>query len=429
MDVHCSIGICTPVPMEPSTVSGVMRLSRITPEWHRARGALLSPLGHNIAEIYVDGMEVGVARNMAARRALDDRMKYLFFLDYDTIPSRDALCRLVYHLDNHPEYDVAAGLYCSKSQPPWPLLWREWGNGVSWDFAVGDVLMDRVVGVPMGCTLIRTSVFERLPTSQDNPWFKTIHEPAHTKDGDVPQFATEDLFFCQRLEKELGGKILMDTGILCEHIDHASGIRFTLPSDSLPRKRAAERTSKKTVLHLGCGPVTAGILPDVFGKDEWKEIRVDLDAAAKPDVVASITDLRAFADKSADCVYSSHTIEHLSAHEVPVAFAEFFRVLRPGGFVLLMCPDLATVAKAILDGKVEETAYESPAGPIRPLDILYGYSEFIRHGNVFQQHKTGFTADSLQAKLEAAGFVRVEAIRDEAAWGLCAKAFVPVGPR
>ena len=407
--------------MVPSAMKGVHRLEPITPEWHRARSALLPPVGNNIAEIYVDGLSVADARNKAAQEAVDSKMKYLFFIDYDTIPPCDALCRLVYHLDNHPDYDIAAGLYCTKSVPPWPLLWREWGNGVSWDFTLGEVLLDNVVGVPMGCTVIRVSLFERLPHSKENPWFKTTKGPRVVDTGKmVPENGTEDLWLCHRLEKELHGKILMDTGVLCDHINHATGIRHGLPENCLPRRRAQSQVNgRHIVLHVGCGPRTAGVLPPEFQNDKWHEVRLDIDPKVQPDVIASITNMRQIEDGKCRAVWSSHNIEHLYPWEVPMALSEFYRVLEPGGAAFIRCPDLEAVADQIVAGKIDEVAYESSAGPIRSLDMIYGYSKFLEHGNGHQAHKTGFTADTLTSKLKEAGFTEVEVERGP--WTLVAK--------
>ena len=43
----------------------------------------------------------------------------------------------------------------------------------------------------------------------------------------------------------------------------------------------------------------------------------------QPDVIGTITNMNAVEDVSVDSVFSSHNIEHLYAHEVPIAFAEF----------------------------------------------------------------------------------------------------------
>ena len=71
------------------------------------------------------------------------------------------------------------------------------------------------------------------------------------------------------------------------------------------------------------------------------------------------------ADACFDALYSSHAIEHLYAHEVIPALREFLRVLKPDGFALVTCPDLAAIARQLLDGGAEGIAYQSPAGPIR----------------------------------------------------------------
>lgn len=424
MSIYCSIGICSPIPFEDSAAPGVRRLARVTPEWQRARSSLIYPLGNNIAEIYADGYGVDQARTEAVKEAFAGKMKYLFFLDYDTIPPRDAVCRLAYHLDNNPEYDVAAGLYCSKSNPTWPLLWREWGKGVSWDFVLGDVLKTGVLGVPMGCTLIRVSMFDRLPNTEVNPWFRTVRRAIDDGDGQpVMEGGTEDLWLCQRIEKELHGKILMDTGVLCEHIDNATGLRYTLPEDCLPRRRAKEAIDRRPiVLHVGCGPRTAGKLPPDFNSDKWREIRLDIDQDAQPDVVASITDMRAIGEGKVTALWSSHNLEHLHLHEVPTALGEFYRVLKPGGVAMIMVPDLQAASEQVGKGNMEGTLYESPAGSICARDMIFGHSAFVAAGNQFQCHKTGFSQDTLGKALVAAGFKHVTVKRCKESWDLQAQA-------
>lgn len=424
MSTHCGIGVCTPIPVEPSGIEGVARLSMLTPEWHRARSALLMPLGYNVAEVYADGLEVGMARNAAVQKAMSHGMKYLFFNDWDTIIPRETLVRLVYYLDNYPDYDVACGMYCAKSTPPYPLLWKEWGHGVCWDWTMGDVIKEGVVGVPMGCTLLRLSLFEKLPFSADNPWFKTTDGLIDDGDGAVPEHSTEDLWFCRRLNKELHGKIMVDTGLFCEHIDHVTGVRFTLPEDSRPRRRAKEAADKRMkVLHVGCGP-EMGMLPCDFDAEHWKEIRLDVDPAVKPDVVSSMTDMRAVQSGSVDAIWCHHSMEHLAYHEVPLALAEFFRVLKPGGQAMVVVPDIQAVVAEVVKGNLEKVLYESPAGPICAIDILYGYRNFIAGGNHHQCHKTAFSAESATEKFSAAGFVDVRTRTGEG-WNLFIQAGKP----
>lgn len=160
----------------------------------------------------------------------------------------------------------------------------------------------------------------------------------------------------------------------------------------------------KMVLHVGCGPLSVEKLHAVFRGPNWKEVRVDIDPAVNPDILASITDLRKHvADASIDAIWSSHNIEHLHDHEIGLALREFIRVLKPTGFALITCPDLEAIAKLIAAG-VDRVAYHSPAGPITPLDMLYGLRRAIERGNLFMCHRTGFTGERLGNILIAAGF-------------------------
>jgi SAM-dependent methyltransferase len=168
----------------------------------------------------------------------------------------------------------------------------------------------------------------------------------------------------------------------------------------------------RTVLHVGCGPAhPAKLHPAVRGQG-WREVRLDIDPAVGPDIIASTTDMTAVPTGFADAIWSSHNVEHLYPHEVPIALAEFRRVLKPDGLVLVTLPDLQRVAELIAQDRLEEPAYVSPAGPIAPLDILYGHRPPIAAGNVYMAHRTGFTARTLGQALMRAGFARAIVQRD-----------------
>lgn len=170
----------------------------------------------------------------------------------------------------------------------------------------------------------------------------------------------------------------------------------------------------RSLLHVGCGVADPRKLPPAFfAPGEWREVRLDLDPGVAPDILASITDMTAVGTATFDAVWSAHNLEHLFAHEVPLALREFRRVLRPGGFALITLPDLQRVAELVAQDRLAEPAYLSPAGPIAPLDMLYGHGAAIAAGNHFMAHRTGFTARSLEAALVAARFDSVRVTRDD----------------
>jgi hypothetical protein len=90
-----------------------------------------------------------------------------------------------------------------------------------------------------------------------------------------------------------------------------------------------------------------------------------------------------------------------------VALAEFHRVLAQEGFAVITCPDLQSVCALIAEDKLTDTAYNAPAGPIAPLDILYGFRRSMAQGNLYMAHRCGFTRKVLHATLQAAGFASV----------------------
>jgi tetratricopeptide (TPR) repeat protein len=186
---------------------------------------------------------------------------------------------------------------------------------------------------------------------------------------------------------------------------------------------AGTRRDKACVLHVGCGVYSRAKLPPVFQDPAWREIRLDIDPGVGPDIVASITDMAAVASGSVDAVYSSHNIEHLYPHEVPVALREMRRVLKPGGFLFATLPDLQEVARRVAEDRLDDPLYMSPMGPIAPLDIIYGHRPSLAAGNSFMAHRTGFTLGTLARALIGAGFAAVMVQRALSAFGLAAVAF------
>lgn len=162
----------------------------------------------------------------------------------------------------------------------------------------------------------------------------------------------------------------------------------------------------KKLLHVGCGPTNKYNLKG-FGSDDWLELRLDIDERAQPDIIGTLTDLSGVESSSVDVVYSSHSIEHIFSHEVQLALKEFMRVLKPDSFAIIRCPDMLSICKEVSEGKLTDVIYDSPAGPISPLDVIYGFGNSIKGGNKYMAHKTGFTFVTLDQALKNAGFARV----------------------
>jgi SAM-dependent methyltransferase len=136
------------------------------------------------------------------------------------------------------------------------------------------------------------------------------------------------------------------------------------------------------VLHVGCGrqPIN-----EVF--DGWDEVRMDIDASCQPDIVASLTDMGDIGEF--DAVFGSHVLEHFAPHDVTRVLSECRRVLKDGGYCMMVVPNLAHVRPT------REPVYDSAAGPITGLDMFYGKESMVAD-NPYMAHKTGFIAETLQ---------------------------------
>lgn len=181
-------------------------------------------------------------------------------------------------------------------------------------------------------------------------------------------------------------------------------LRFTSPAAHKPRRMLNAGSGAKSIARLGA----------VFDRAEWDEIRIDLDPGVAPDVVGSMIDMRPhFNAQSFDAIWSSHSLEHLHSHEIPVALAEFRRILKMDGFALITCPDLETVMTLFLNHGPDHVIYQSPAGPITPLDMMFGHAGSIAAGHVHMAHNSGLTTSRLKNLLRQAGFAGVVIKRQE----------------
>ncbi len=132
-------------------------------------------------------------------------------------------------------------------------------------------------------------------------------------------------------------------------------------------------------LHLGCG-------------DQYIDgyVNIDLRKTTATDFVCRIENLP-YPNDSAEIIELYHVIEHLPRHDLPAAMREWYRVLSPGGKLIIECPDFDAAAKEYVAGNEER------------LDNIFGLQRFP--GDV---HFFGYNFRRLKNLLEDAGFVAIE---------------------
>jgi hypothetical protein len=160
------------------------------------------------------GMPYDHSRNTCCQVALDNKMEWLFFLDSDVIPPRDAILRLMAH-----KQPIISGVYCRRSDPHGIPVMLRGGQWLTNEGVCGKVIDVDLVGA--GCLLIHRTALETirdkgpLDPKRGKTWFDWRVDMKHL----LPEgkAMSEDFMFCMRA-KELGYKILVDTSVRCKHV-------------------------------------------------------------------------------------------------------------------------------------------------------------------------------------------------------------------
>lgn len=106
-------------------------------------------------------------------------------------------------------------------------------------------------------------------------------------------------------------------------------------------------------------------------------------------------------DNSADAIYSSHTLEHLDRAQGEAFLGQCARVLKPGGVLRIVVPDLAAHVDRYLRGAVQADGF------LEDLGVLYGAgtSGVKRFLAPFYQypHKCMYDQQTLLSKMRFVG--------------------------
>jgi len=165
--------------------------------------------------------------------------------------------------------------------------------------------------------------------------------------------------------------------------------------------------SLKTVLHMGISSAVPERLHASFSKDQWQPVRMDNDVRVKPDITGTLADMKAVKTGSMDAIWCHHLLQRFFLHDVEQGLRECYRVLKENGFLLMALPDGQTAGAYLANNKPADPVYQSGAGPISALDMLYGYGPALRDGKLHLAHRSAFTADMLGLMLRDSGFTNI----------------------
>lgn len=127
-------------------------------------------------------------------------------------------------------------------------------------------------------------------------------------------------------------------------------------------------------LNIGCGnkPIKGYVNIDIQSK--------------KADIHAEASNLP-FTANSIDVIENYHLIEHMTESDAFTALQHWFSLLKPGGILVIECPDIETVMRKYLSG-----------------DTKMLYSVYGRHRYAHDSHLWGYSRGSLSKLLKETGF-------------------------
>lgn len=112
------------------------------------------------------------------------------------------------------------------------------------------------------------------------------------------------------------------------------------------------------------------------------------------DIAADIRDLSMIETNTVAEAVAYHVLEHLWRWEAPMALAEWFRVLTPGGKLAIEMPELLRCARAVLEGHPDRNGMKGLFGDAR--------------GPEFMTHKYCYSEAELKDLLRSVGFIKIK---------------------
>ncbi len=433
-------------------------ISNVTHDWANATSALGGGLAITILRLQIRNYRVDIAKQKLAEMAVANNCQFLFMLDDDVLCPPDTLLKMIKLWKSDPKYKIISGVYWSKSNPPLPLIFRGNLEGSYWDWKTTDLIT--ADGAGAGCLFIDCEVLKKMP----KPWFscgyyfedprseydlkkwelsdnigsellkgagadkkfidKTTKElgelgakvvtaqsgqmdPELLKNKHADAATTEDLYFFKKAKELTGNELWVDCSIQCLHQDKRTGQTWGIQPDmpqARPRYTGKNKVGDKVVLDIGCGKSNYWI-------SSGNPIRIDSDPSTNPDILCDARQIP-LDDCFADEVYASHILEHFSFHETRAVLREWIRLLKVGGKLGIIVPNLKWASKRILDGPANQEEAE------RAMFFYYSAQVGDIKESYTDAHRSGFTMQSIQQLLkEIGGLTDVKAYTSEGNFG------------
>lgn len=178
-------------------------------------------------------------------------------------------------------------------------------------------------------------------------------------------------------------------------------------------------------LNAGCGLPGTCLLPPFINYD-WKRYET---WDEKPHCIFEIGDVRniPYPNNHFDVIFGSEIIEHFMYGESVGVLKEFYRVLKSGGALKVICPNFEYAIK-IYRGELQYKDWDTDGGLLAMKDgvahsymgpifaPLYSHQWVNDEGYTISDHSMVWDEKSLRYYLNKIGFVDIERVHDKLPW-------------
>jgi len=133
-------------------------------------------------------------------------------------------------------------------------------------------------------------------------------------------------------------------------------------------------------------------------REGWKILNIQPGEGV--DFVGDVRDLAGFADDSWDEIYASHVLEHIPMQGTLPALQGLFRILKPGGKLMISVPDLETLCRLFTHPQLDKMSR------FHVMTMMFG-----AQSDAHDFHYIGLNFEFLSEFLASAGFSGIERIR------------------
>jgi hypothetical protein len=214
-----------------------LRTSGLVPiEFLMAMWQVVPPLLVSMSVMVRKGILSAQAREEMTLAAIEQGVKYIFYVDDDVLIPNKTLYDLHNQMEKNPNLGAITGVYTTREDCPEPLIYKEQGQGACWDFSTKRDVTEPIMASGAGCLLARVECLKEVKDILGGPWWSDVHE---FERGGGRSMWGHDVRFCRRIwlagedsKASRKWEVHVAGWLQCYHYDCREQKLYSMPKDA-----------------------------------------------------------------------------------------------------------------------------------------------------------------------------------------------------